>query len=104
MIVQHGIGSAQQVNTPKYLISAHQTKGRIDSANKNKINAIFDRLNLRKNYGEIDSIRYPRDSLLKNYQENDYIEHFKKIISFFKEYIGEPLLNRFKSYPDMETK
>ena len=52
MIVQHDIGSAQQVNAPKYLICAHQTKEKIDGANKN--NAIFDHLNLRKYYVEID--------------------------------------------------
>ena len=32
MVVQHDIGSAQQVNAPKYLICAHQTKDRIDTA------------------------------------------------------------------------
>ena len=49
-IVQHDIGSAQQVNSPKYLICAHQTKEKIDSANKNKNNSIFNHLNLRKHY------------------------------------------------------
>ena len=48
MIVQHDIGSAQQVNAPKYLICALRSKERIDSSNKNKNNAIFDHLNLRK--------------------------------------------------------
>ena len=34
LIVQHGIGSAQQVNSPKYMISAHQTKDRLLTPNK----------------------------------------------------------------------
>ena len=34
MIVQHDIGSAQQVNSPKYIICAHQTKDRINDRNK----------------------------------------------------------------------
>ena len=34
MIVQVDIGSAQQVNSPKYLIGDHQTKDRVDSPNK----------------------------------------------------------------------
>ena len=34
MIVQYDIGSAQQVNATKYLICAHQTKDRIDTAKK----------------------------------------------------------------------
>ena len=104
MIVQLDIGSAQQVNAPKLLICAHQTKDRINTANKNKNNAIFDHLNLRKYHFELDSLRYLRDSLHINYEENDYIEQYKVLKLFFKEYIGEPLLNPFKLYPDMETK
>ena len=104
MIVQHDIGSAQQVNAPKYFICAHQTKDRIDSPNKNKSNAIFAHLNLRKYYLEKDGQRYPRDSLFKNYEENDYIEQYKNLELVFKNYIGEPIINPFISYPDMETK
>ena len=57
MIVQHNIGSAQQVNAPKFLVCADQTIERIDTANKIKNNAIIDHLNLRKYYVEIDSMR-----------------------------------------------
>ena len=46
MIVQVDIGRAQQVNSTKYLIGAHQTKDRIESPNKNKNNSIFDHLNV----------------------------------------------------------
>ena len=52
--VQHDIGSAQQLNSPKYMISAHQTKDRIITPNKNNNIAIFDNLDLRKYYVEID--------------------------------------------------
>ena len=46
MIVQHDIGSAQQVKSPKHLICAHQTKDRTSTPDK-KINiAIFDNLDL----------------------------------------------------------
>ena len=46
VIVQHDIGSVQQVNSPKYLISAHQTKNRTTSPGR-KINIdIFDNVNL----------------------------------------------------------
>ena len=72
MIVQHDIGSAQQVKAPKYFICAHQTKERKDGVNKNEINALFDRFILCKYYVEIDSIRYPRDTLLLIYVDNDY--------------------------------
>ena len=49
LLVQHYKGSSEQVNSPKYLISAHQTKDRNLAHNKNKIIAIFDNLDLRKN-------------------------------------------------------
>ena len=65
--------------------------------------AIFDNVDLRKYHVEIDSLRYPRDSLLIKY-ENDYSEQYKNLKLFFKEYIGEPILNPFISYPDMKTK
>ena len=66
--------------------------------------AIFDKLNLQKDFFEIDSVRYPRDGVLVNYEQNDYIEQYKDLKIFFKEYIGEKLMSPFISYPDMKTK
>ena len=103
-ITQLDIGSSQNVQSPKYLIGAHQTRARADTINKNNNIAIFDHLNLRKYYVEIDGIRYPRDNVLLNYEQNDYIEQYKDLKLFFKEYIGEQLLSPFISYPDMKTK
>ena len=71
---QLDIGTSQHVNSPKYLIGAHQTRIRADTANESINIAKFDNLNLQKYYGEIDSVRCPRDSVLVNYEENDYIE------------------------------
>ena len=103
-ITQLDIGSSQNVQNPKYLIGSHQTKDRIDGAISTKNVAIFDNLDLRKYYIEIDGQRYPRDSSLMNYEQNDYIEQYKDLKLFFKEYIGEQLLSPFISYPDMKTK
>ena len=103
-ITQMDIGTSQHVNSPKYLIGAHQTRIRADTANK-KINiAIFDNPNLQKYYVEIDSVRYPRDNVLVNYEQNDYIQQYQDLKLFFKEYIGEELMSPFISYPDMKTK
>ena len=66
--------------------------------------AIFDNLDLRKHYVEIDGLRYPRDSPLTNYEQKDYIEQYKDLKLFFKEYIGDELMTPFISYPDMKTK
>ena len=104
MITQLDIGSSQNVQSPKYLIGAHQTRARADTVNKNNNIAIFDHLNLKKYHVEIDGIRYPRDSVLLNYEQNDYIEQYKDLKLFFKEYIGEELMTPFISYTDMKTK
>ena len=104
MIVQHDIGSAEQVNSPRYLICSHQTKDRTNAPEKEINIAIFNNLDLRKNHVKIDSIRYPRDSLLENHEENDYIQQYRGLKVFFREYIGEPILNPLISYTDMKTK
>ena len=98
------IRSSQQVNSPKKLIGARQTRPRADAANKNNNITIFDNLNLQKHYVEIDGIRYPRDGVLVNFEQNDYIEQYKDLKLSFEEYIGEELLAPFLSFPDMKTK
>ena len=104
MIVQHDIGSAQQVNSRKYLISAHQTKDSTSAPGKKNNFAIFDNVDLRNYHVEIDSLRNSRDSLLINYEENNFFDQYKNLKLFFKEYVGESISNRFISYPDMKAK
>ena len=103
-ITQMHIGSSQNVQSPKHLIGAHQARIRADTGNRHNNIAIFDNLNLQKYYVEIDSVRYPQDSVLINYEQNNYIEQYKDLEFFFKEYIGEELMSPFISYPDMKTK
>ena len=103
-ITQLDIGSSQNVQSPKYLIGAHQTRARADTANKNNNIAIFAHLNLKKYYVEIDSFRYPHDSVLVNYEQNDFIEQYKDLKLFFKKCIGEELMTPFISCTDMKTK
>ena len=103
-ITQIDIGSAQSVNSPKYFIASHQTGARLNAPDKGLNVSRFDNRNVRKYFVEIDSIRYPRDGVLANYNENDYIDQYKDSKLFYKEYVGEELLNPFVSYPDMKTK
>ena len=103
-ITQIDIGSAQQVNSPKYLITAHQTAARLNAPDKVINISRFDNLSVRKYFVEIDSVRYPRDGVLINYSENDYIDQYKDLKLFYKEYFGEELLTPFVSYPNMKTK
>ena len=79
MIVQHDIGSAQQVNSPNNSIRAHQTNDRIDTPSKNNNIAIFDNLDLQKYSVELDGQRYPRDSVLLNYTENEYTDQYEDL-------------------------
>ena len=39
-----------------------------------------------------------------NYERKDYIEQYKDLKLFFKEYVGEQLVSPYISYPDMKTK
>ena len=103
-IFQVDIGSAQSVNSPKYLICAHQTEARSALPNKRNNISIFDNINVEKYFIEIDGQRYPRDSVLTNYGENDYIDKYRDLKLFYKEYVGEELLTPFISYPDMKNK
>ena len=103
-ITQLDIGTSQHANSPKYLIGAHQTRTRADTVKKSNNIAIFDNLNIQKHYVEIDSVRYPRDSVLINYEQNDYIEKYKDLKLCFKEYTGEQLMSPYISYLDMKTK
>ena len=61
-------------------------------------------MDIRKYFVEIDGQRYPRDSVLINYEENDYNQQYKDLKLFFHEYIGEPLLQPLITYTDMKTK
>ena len=47
--LQVDVGSAQNINSPKNLVAAHQRLARIGVSNKQSIIAIFDNLALRKN-------------------------------------------------------
>ena len=92
------------MNFPKYLNSAHQTSLKKTTPEKTIFIAIFDNLDLRNYYVETDGQRYPRDSVLINYEEIDYTQQYKDLKLFFREYNGEPILNPFISCPDMKTK
>ena len=93
LLVQCDIRLSQKVNSLKYSISAHQTKDRFLTPNKNINIAKFYLIDLRKYYVEVDGQRYPRDSISKNYTENDYIDQYRDLKIIFREHIGEPVLN-----------
>ena len=79
--IQVDMSSASNINSPLYLIAAHQKTQRPDPANpannlsNNRFNnAIFDHVDVRKYYSEINGIRYPKNPVMVNYEENNYLE------------------------------
>ena len=102
--LQVDIGSAQYVNSPKYLIGGFQTADRIATPNKNKNVAIFDNVNVKKYFCKIYGYRYPKDGVLKNFSQNDYLDQYSDSKLFYKEYVGETLVNPFVCYTDMKKK
>ena len=94
-------GSAQNINSPKYLIAVHQTAATLGAPNTAENVAIFDHLDVRKNHVDVDGVRYPRDGVNVDYELNDYDDQYRDLKLFYKEYVGEELLNPFKSYTDM---
>ena len=106
---QIDISSASNINNPLYLIAAHQKTQRPDPANpandlpNNRFNnSIFDDVEVRKYYSEIDDVRYPKNPVMVNFAENNYLEQYRDLKLFYKEYVGEPMLNPIISYDKMK--
>ena len=82
--LQVDIGSAQNINSPKYLIAAFQSNART-APNKNANPAKFDNNNVTKYFVKIDGIRYPKDGILTNFEENSYLDQYRDLKLFYKE-------------------
>ena len=101
---QVDIASSQNTNSPKYLLAAHQTDARIGTANKGNNIAIFGHVDVKKYFAGIGGFRYPKETFLTNFTENDYLDQYRDLKLFYKDYVGEDLLILFKSYTDMQKK
>ena len=99
--LQVDIGSAQKINSPKYLISAFQTNART-TPNKASYPAIFDNNQVTKYFVESDGIRYPKDGVLKNFEENSYLDQYRDLKLFYKDYVGEELMQPYISFADVK--
>ena len=63
-----------QLILQKNLIAADQTAAGLNAPDKTINISRFDKLNVKKNFVEIHGYRYPRDKVLTNFPENDYID------------------------------
>ena len=86
--LQVDIDSAQNINSPKYLITAFQTSART-TPNKASNPALFDDNHVTKYFVEIDGIRHPRDGVLTNFEKNSYLGQYRELKLFYQEYVGE---------------
>ena len=99
--LQVDIASAQHIDSPKYLISAFQTKERT-TPNKARNASIFDTNHVIKYFVKIDGVRYNKDGVSTNFAEKSYLDQYRDLKLFYKEYVGEELFQPYISYPEMK--
>ena len=102
---QLDIGSASNINAPLHLMAAHQKTQRDNPARPpNQFNnAVFDKVDVKRYFVEIDGVRYSEDPVGTNYSENKYLDQYRDLKLFYEEYNGESLLHPFISYLDRKT-
>ena len=102
---QLDIGSASNINIPLYLIVAHQKTQRDTPARPPYLfnNAVFDNVDVKRYFVEIDCVRYPKDPVETSFSDNNYLDQNRDLNLFYIEYNGESLLHPLISYLDMKT-
>ena len=88
------IGTAQNNNSPKYLMVDHQTADRLNIPSKANNIAIFDKLDVRKHFRKIDEQRY-KGAITTNYNQKDYLDQNRDSILFYKEFLVEEIITSF---------
>ena len=64
--------------------------------------ASFDYVRVKKNCEKV-GYRYPKDAVLTNFSENNYLDQYRDLKLSYKEYVGENLMNRFITYINMKN-
>ena len=102
---QLDIGSASNVNIPLYLIVANQQTQRANPARPpiQFSNTIFDHVRVKRYFVEIDGVRDPKDPIETDFPDNKFLDQYRDLKLFYKEYNGESLLHPFISYLDMKA-
>ena len=100
---QLDIGSSSDFNCPKYFIAAQKTEVQSGVPTKANNMAIFCHHGVRKYFVEINGKRYMRDAFDPVDTRNDYINQYRDLKAFFREYVGEPILSPLTNYTDMKN-
>ena len=75
----------------------------MQNAKKGVCFAIFDTIDVRKNFVEINGVRYPKVSIDIDFATNFHLDQHRDPKTFHKEYVGELQLNPFKGFPYVEN-
>ena len=94
--LQVDIASAQHINSPNYLKSTFQTNDRT-TPKKARNPSVCNTNHVIKYFVEIDGVRYNKNGVLTNFVENSYLGQYRYLKLFYKEYVGEKLLQPFIS-------
>ena len=74
-------GSASIINNPLYLIAVHRKTQRDNPAiPQNQFNnAVFDNVDVKRFFVEVDGITYPEDPIETKYSENNYLDQYRDL-------------------------
>ena len=89
---QVDIGTAQNINSSKYLIVFRQTAARVGVPNEKFIFAIFDNLNVRHYPIDINGVRYLRDGVNIDYTSDDYLDRYRDLKQIAEMKLGKNYL------------
>ena len=83
---QLDIGSASKINIPSNLLVVHQKTQRENPARPpNQFNnAVFDHVDVKRYFVEIDGVRYPKDPVETNFSDNKYLDQNRDLKIFIK--------------------
>ena len=83
-------------------MAAHQTSDRSTSPNKASNTAIFDIVIVKKDFVEIDGIRYPRNSVNVDYKTKNYLDQYGHVRLIYIDYAAEKLSSPIVTYLDLK--
>ena len=89
---QVDIGTAQNINSSKYLIVFRQTAARVGVPNEKFIFAIFDNLKVRHYPIDINGVRYLRDGVNIDYTSDDYLDRYRDLKQIAEMKLGKNYL------------
>ena len=66
-------------------------------------NAVFDHVGVKRYFVEIDGFRYAKDPVETKFPDKKFLDQYRDLEFFYKDYNGESLLHPFISFLDMKT-